>query len=134
MNLPSFLVILPNQHTPIVKLRTLDSYIAYGYISLKSVEELVHRRAYAVIDGNKRPLNTNVVVENLLGEKNILCLNDLSHEIYNVGANFQDAVSVLTPFDLTAPVGNYEKKVLQIHSDEHGFLGQQMEEFLKKLL
>lgn len=117
-----------------MKLRTLDSYIAYGYISLKSVEELVHRRAYAVIDGNKRPLNTNVVVENLLGEKNILCLNDLSHEIYNVGANFQDAVNVLTPFDLTAPVGNYEKKVLQIHSDEHGFLGQQMEEFLKKLL
>jgi large subunit ribosomal protein L7e len=115
-------------------LRALDSYIAYGYISLKSVEELIHRRAYSNTDGVRKPLNTNLLVENILGEKNILCLNDLVHEIYNVGENFNDANEILAPFDLSAPIGNYEKKVLQVHSDEKGFLNEKMEEFLKKIL
>jgi hypothetical protein len=82
----------------------------------------------------KKPLNTNLVVENLLGDKNILCLNDLVHEVYNLGPNLQDAVNILEPFDLSAPIGNYEKKVLQVKTDEKGFLNEKMEDFFKRLL
>jgi large subunit ribosomal protein L7e len=118
----------------LVRLKALESYIAYGYITLKSVEELIHRRAYTKTDGMKKPLNTNLVVENLLGDKNILCLNDLVHEVYNLGPNLQDAVNILEPFDLSAPIGNYEKKVLQVKTDEKGFLNEKMEDFFKRLL
>jgi large subunit ribosomal protein L7e len=118
----------------LAQLKPLESYIAYGYISLKSVEELIHRRAYTIVEGTKKPLNSNLIIEEVLGNKNILCVNDLTHEIYNVGEHFKDSLEVLSSFDLSAPIGNYEKKILHVFNDEHGFLGENMEDFLKKLL
>jgi len=121
----------------ITHLRALDSYVAYGYISLKLVEELVHRRAFTTQGGSKRPLSDNITVEGLLGEQGILCLSDLSHEIYNVGENFQVSLDVLCPFKLSNPVGSYEKRVLKQHDaveQTGGFLGDEMEQLLEKIL
>jgi len=121
----------------ITHLRALDSYVAYGYISQKSVEELVHRRAFTTQGGAKRPLADNLTVENLLGDKGLLCLSDLSHEIYNVGENFQASLDVLCPFKLSNPMGSYEKRVLKQHDaveQQAGFLGDGMEELLDKIL
>lgn len=121
----------------ITKLRALDSYVAYGYISQKSVEELVHRRAFTIAGGTKRPLSDNLTVENLLGDKGILCLSDLSHEIFNVGEYFGEALEVLCPFKLSNPVGTYEKRVLKVHDEvEHkgGFVGEEMDALLNKIL
>jgi large subunit ribosomal protein L7e len=121
----------------ITKLRALDSYVAYGYISQKAVEELVHRRAFTVAGGSKRPLSDNLTVENLLGSKGILCLSDLSHEIFNVGAHFADALEVLCPFKLANPLGTYEKRVLKVHDaveQQGGFLGEAMDALLEKIL
>ena len=111
--------------------------MAYGYISLKLVEELVHRRAFTTQGGAKRPLSDNITVEGLLGEQGILCLSDLSHEIYNVGENFQVSLDVLCPFKLSNPVGSYEKRVLKQHDaveQTGGFLGDAMEQLLEKIL
>ena len=126
----------------IAALKPLDAYVAYGYITKKSVEELVHRRAFIESkdeDGKKLalPLSNNITVENALGDKNIICLNDLSHEIYTVGANFEAASKFLTTFHLSSPVGHYEKKVLKVNDEVEklgGFLGGDMEAFLCKIL
>ncbi len=101
---------------------------------MKTVEELIHRRAYVLENGVKKALSDNLLVEKLLGEHNIICLSDLSHEIYNVGDHFREAVKILAPFSLSAPAGNFEKKQLHIAADKRGFLGDQMEEFLQKML
>lgn len=116
------------------KLQPYDSYLAYGFISLKHVEELVHRRAYIRGEAGKTPLSDNITVEKLLGDKDIICLNDLSHEIYNLGPNFDSSNKVLLPFNLSAPIGGFEKKTLKIYADKRGFLGENMEEFLSKIL
>ena len=121
----------------VANLKHLDAYVAYGYVSNKSVVEMVHRRSYIIADGVRKPLSDNVTVEKILGDKDILCLNDLSHEIYNVGSNFESAVKVLCPFKLSSPVGQYEKKVLNIHDkveEKGGFLGDKMDAFLNKIL
>jgi large subunit ribosomal protein L7e len=121
----------------ITHLRSLDSYVAYGYISQKLVEELVHRRAFTVAGGAKRPLSDNVTVENLLGDKGLICLSDLSHEIFTVGVHFDASLGVLCPFKLSNPVGNYEKRVLKQHDpveQKGGFLGDAMEQLLEKIL
>ena len=121
----------------IKKLSALDSYLAYGYISHKSVIELVHRRAYFLSAGKRRPLSDNLTVEKALGDKNILCLNDLSHEIFNIGPNFDHCSNMLCTFKLSAPIGHYEKKILQNHDEveeKGGFLGDSMETFLIKIL
>lgn len=121
----------------IKKLSALDAYLAYGYISHKSVIELVHRRAYYLKGGKRSPLSDNLTVEKALGDKNILCLNDLSHEIFNLGPNFDHCNNMLSTFQLSAPIGHYEKKILQNHDEveeKGGFLGEKMEDFLNKIL
>lgn len=116
------------------KLKPLEDYLAYGYISMKMVEELVHRRAFIIEEGSKKPLSDNMIVENALGHLNIICLSDLSHEIYHVGEHFAEALQILAPFSLSAPTGGFEKKTLHIAADERRFLGDKMEAFLNKIL
>mmetsp|Transcript_27011 Transcript_27011/g.45553 ORF Transcript_27011/g.45553 Transcript_27011/m.45553 type:complete len:255 (+) Transcript_27011:43-807(+) len=122
----------------IAALKPLDAYVAYGYITNKSVVELVHRRAFTQVDGGtKKALSDNLTVEKALGDKNIICLNDLSHEIFHVGTNFEAARKMLCTFKLSSPTGHYEKKILNVHDkveDAGGFLGDQMDSFLKKVL
>jgi len=119
------------------RLKPLDAYVAYGYVSSKSCVELVHRRAFIKEGSIRKPLSDNISVEKALSDCNIICLNDLSHEIYEVGSNFDKARRFLCPFQLSAPVGHYEKKVLQINDEvegKGGFLGDDMEAFLNKIL
>jgi large subunit ribosomal protein L7e len=118
-------------------LKPLDAYVAYGYVSTKSVVELVHRRAFINAEGGKKPLSDNLTVEKALGEQNIICLNDLSHEIYTVGPHFDTARKFLCTFKLSSPVGHYEKEILKKNDDVEsggGFLGEDMEVFLNKIL
>jgi 60S ribosomal protein uL30 len=124
------------------ELKALDAYVAYGYISRRSVEELIHRRAFTTATvstgGTKMPLSDNLTVEKLLGDSGIICVNDLCEEIYNVGPNFDAAIDILSPFVLSAPVGHFEKAILQKHDeveDKAGFIENSvMEEFLHKIL
>ena len=120
------------------QLKPLDAYIAYGYITNKSVVELVHRRAYYMSEGVRKPLSDNLTVEKALGDKDLLCLNDLSHEIHSVGPHFESALKMLCPFKLACPVGHYEKNILHVNDkveERGGFLvGTAMEEFLGKIL
>lgn len=111
--------------------------MAYGYITNKSVVELVHRRAFVESKEGKKVLSDNLTVERALGEHNMICLNDLSHEIYHVGSNFDIARKFLCTFKLSSPVGHYEKKVLKVNDDVEsggGFLGEDMDAFLNKIL
>lgn len=120
------------------KLKPLDAYVAYGFVSNKLVAELLHRRAFTLIDGVQKPLADNITVEKLLGDKDILCLADLSQEIFTVGNNFDAALQILCPFHLSAPVGHFEKKVLDSHDaveEKGGFLEETvMEKFMQKIL
>lgn len=118
------------------KLKPLDAYVAYGYISYKMTDELIHRRAYTDLGGMKRPLSDNMAIEKALGDKGILCLNDLTSEVYNIGVNFDAALSVFKTFKLASPLGHYEKKVLHVHDaveEKGGFLGDKMDQFLEKI-
>jgi len=121
----------------ISSLLPLSAYVAFGYLSKKSVEELVHRRAFTEHGGVRSPLSDNVAVEKKLGNKGILCLNDMAHEIYGIGEHFDAASGMLAPFKLSAPVGAYEKKLLDITDEvenKGGFLGDEMDKFLAKIL
>jgi large subunit ribosomal protein L7e len=120
------------------RLKPLDSYVAYGFLSSQLVHELIHRRAYLKNNDEVTHLSDNLLLENLFGHHNILCLNDYAHEIFTVGPAFAECVSALVPFRLSCPVGGYEKKILQIHDEvesKGGFLSdEELETFLKKIL
>lgn len=56
-----------------------------------------------------------------LGSKNILCVEDLVHEIFTVGPAFKEASNFLWPFKLNSPRGGIDKK--RLHYVEGGQAG-----------
>jgi len=112
-------------------LKLVEPFIAYGYPNLKSVRELIYKRGYAVINKQRIPITSNDQVEAALKKQNIICVEDLIHEIYTVGKNFKFANRFLWPFKLNTPLGGWT--YVKTHFTEGGDAGNR-EENINKLL
>jgi len=62
--------------------------------NLKSIRELIYKRGYGKVDKQRIPLVNNNIIEESLGKFDILCVEDLVHEIATVGPNFKQ-VSII---------------------------------------
>lgn len=102
-------------------LQKVDPYVAYGYPNLKTVRELIYKRGFGKVNKARIALTDNSVIESTLGEKGIICAEDLIHEIYTCGPHFKEANNFLWPFRLSAPKGGMDKK--RIHFIEGGQAG-----------
>ncbi|KUL87635.1 hypothetical protein ZTR_05835 [Talaromyces verruculosus] len=91
-------------------LTIINPYIAYGYPNLKTVRELVYKRGYGKVNGQRLPLSDNQIIEENLGKYGIVCVEDLIHEIYTVGPNFKQASNFLWPFKLSNPTGGFHSR------------------------
>lgn len=219
---PLYTHITPLPHTQINKatlglLKRVEPYIAWGYPNEKSVRELIYKRGFGKVDGNRIPLTDNKIIEQVgtggvvggcewggiwrarlsrrgavgcgqlcgsggggsvsslwssssgnrrsrlvgkhlprlvwlacssvpcmccppstlsprlfpphpllpalqvLGKQNIICIEDLVHEIYTVGPAFKEASNFLWPFKLNSPRGGLDKK--RLHYVEGGQAG-----------
>eukprot|EP01026_Neomeris_dumetosa_P062453 TRINITY_DN59102_c0_g1_i2.p1 TRINITY_DN59102_c0_g1~~TRINITY_DN59102_c0_g1_i2.p1 ORF type:complete len:263 (-),score=30.03 TRINITY_DN59102_c0_g1_i2:151-873(-) len=110
----------------ILKMLTLvEPYITYGYPNLKSVRELIYKRGYGKIQGNRIRLMNNELIRGKLGKYKIECVEDLIHEIYTVGPHFKQANNFLWPFKLRSAKGGMSKK--RNHFVEGGQAGNREE-------
>ncbi|EDQ84333.1 uncharacterized protein MONBRDRAFT_12901 [Monosiga brevicollis MX1] len=107
-------------------LRIIEPYVAYGYPNLKTVKELVYKRGFGKVNRSRIALSDNKIVEEALGSKGIICVEDLIHEIYTVGPNFKAASNFLWPFKLNSPRGGLVKK--GNHFTEGGDFGNREDE------
>ncbi|KAG6596206.1 60S ribosomal protein L7-1, partial [Cucurbita argyrosperma subsp. sororia] len=98
-----------NEHT-LGKLQRVEPYVTYGYPNLKNVRELVHKKGFAKIDKQRVPLTDNNIIEQELGKHGILCMEDIVHEIANVGPHFKEVISFLWPFELEKPGSGLQGK------------------------
>jgi large subunit ribosomal protein L7e len=105
-------------------LRLIEPFIAYGYPSLKTIKDLVYKRGFGKVSGQRVPLSDNTVVTAALGEFGLDCVEDVVHEIATVGPHFKEASNFLWPFKLSSPKGGFKGKVLN-HHNEGGACGQQ---------
>lgn len=94
--------------------------VTNSYPSLKSVRELIYKRGFAKIHGQRVPITDNSVIERGLGGS-IICIEDVIHEIYTVGARFRQVNKFLWPFKLNSPRGGFTRKAL--HFQEGGDAG-----------
>ena len=119
-------------------LRMIEPYIAYGSPNLKSVKELIYKRGYGKVNGQRIPLSSNKVIQNVLGDKGIECVEDLIHEIYTVGPNFKEAANFLWPVKMPSPKGGFGagNRKLQHHNEDGaaGAQGYKINKLIKKLL
>jgi len=102
-------------------LRIIEPYVAWGYPNMKSVRELIYKRGYVKVKGARTPITDNKIIEERLGKADIICIEDLIHEIYSVGPNFKKASNFLWPFKLNNPNGGWRKKTT--HYVEGGDFG-----------
>eukprot|EP00511_Aplanochytrium_stocchinoi_P001097 CAMPEP_0204823276 /NCGR_PEP_ID=MMETSP1346-20131115/1341_1 /ASSEMBLY_ACC=CAM_ASM_000771 /TAXON_ID=215587 /ORGANISM="Aplanochytrium stocchinoi, Strain GSBS06" /LENGTH=239 /DNA_ID=CAMNT_0051949847 /DNA_START=87 /DNA_END=806 /DNA_ORIENTATION=- len=114
-------VFLKANKATINMLRLVEPFVAYGYPSLKTVRELVYKRGFGKVNKQRIPFADNSVIEEVLGKKDIICVEDLIHEIYTVGPNFKAAANFLWPFKLSSPNGGFKRKLL--HFNEGGDAG-----------
>merc|ERR1712178_216637 len=84
-------------------LRLVEPYVTYGYPNLKTVRELIYKRGFAKVNGQRVPITSNSVIESKLGKKGIICIEDVIHEIYTVGPNFKRVNQFLWTFKLSSP-------------------------------
>jgi len=91
-------------------LRLVEPYITYGEPNLKSVRELIYKRGYGKVDKQRIPLTNNGVIESVLGQYDILSVEDLVHEIVTGGPNFKQASNFLWPFKLSNPTGGWRTR------------------------
>jgi 60S ribosomal protein uL30 len=101
-------------------LRLIEPYIAYGYPNLKTIKELVYKRAFAKINSQRIAITDNSIIEQSLGKHGILCLEDIIHEITTVGPKFREVNRFLWPFKLSAPRGGF-KSVVRHYNDGGDF-------------
>ncbi|KAI8875624.1 60S ribosomal protein L7 [Backusella circina FSU 941] len=84
-------------------LQLIQPYVTYGYPNQKTIRELIYKRGYGKVNKSRIPLYDNSIVEQALGKYNIICIEDLIHEISTVGPHFKEASNFLWPFKLSNP-------------------------------
>lgn len=117
-------------------LRLVEPFIAYGFPNLKTIKELIYKRGFAKLSGQRVPISANSVVETELGKFDIKCIEDLIHELVTMGPHFKEANNFLWPFKLTSPRGGFTGKKLN-HFNEGGACGMQgdkINRLVKKML
>ncbi|KAF0985163.1 hypothetical protein FDP41_000202 [Naegleria fowleri] len=112
-------------------LKLVEPFVAWGYPSLSTVKQLIYKRGCLNINGDRKPITSNVQIEEKLGSKDIVCVEDLIHEIYTVGPNFKAASNFLWPFKLQHPKGGYE--TIKKHFILGGSFGNR-EEYINQLV
>jgi len=99
-------------------LQRLGDFVTYGAPSPEAVRDLLHRRGKRITfdedgKGLKVPLTDNRVIEDTLGEYDIICVDDLVEEIIHVGPAFEKCMKFLAAFSVTPPKGkrwNYKRQ------------------------
>jgi len=102
-------------------LRLVEPYITWGTPNLKTVRELIYKRGFAKLSGQRRPITDNKIIAKKLKKYGIICIEDVIHEIFTVGRHFKYVNKFLWPFKLSSPRGGYKKK--SIHFQEGGDAG-----------
>jgi len=116
-------------------LRICEPYITWGYPNLKSIRELIYKRGFAKYDYRREPITSNDIVEKALGRRNIICVEDLVHELFTVGKNFKYASNFLWPFKLNTPSGGWRKKTNHfVEGGDFGCREDKINELLRRMV
>ncbi|KAH3742763.1 60S ribosomal protein L7 [Pelomyxa schiedti] len=112
-------------------LQLVQPYVAFGYPNLSAVRTLMYKRGYCRIHRQRQRITDNKMISAHLGKHDIICMEDLIHEIYTVGKHFTSANKFLAPFKLKNPKGGFRRKSI-LYTE--GGDGGNREELINKLI
>ncbi|KAG0173696.1 60S ribosomal protein L7 [Apophysomyces sp. BC1034] len=115
------------------QLKLIEPYVTYGEPTLKTVQDLVIKRGYAKIKGKRVAISDNTMVEEALGKHNIICIEDIIHELVSLGENFTVVNQFLWPFRLNDPVKGWRMKKMENYT-EKGKEAESVEDDINKMI
>merc|ERR1711963_131084 len=116
-------------------LKIIEPYVTWGVPNLKTVRELVYKRGYGKVERRRIPLTDNAIIEKQLGGKDILCMEDLIHEVFTVGSNFKSASNFLWPSKLNTPNGGWRRKYNHFNDGgDFGFRDDKINALLRRMI
>ena len=78
----------------------VKNYIAFGYPTKQVVNDLIRKRGFLNKENKRLPLANNALIEELLGDKGIICVEDIIQtlvECNDISLPFEDLRKVLWP-------------------------------------
>lgn len=117
-------------------LQLIEPWVIYGRPSLGMIQDLLERRSFGTVQGERVPLSDNTILERELGnEHGILCMEDVIQELQTVGDAFEPVTRFLWPFQLTCPRSKFEKEKLGAQQGkDYGDKGEEMDSYLEQML
>jgi len=115
-------------------LKLVEPYVTYGPPNLKTVRELIYKRGFVKINGQRKPITDNELIAKKFHKRGLLCIEDLIHEVFTVGKFFKHVNKFLWPFKLSSPKGGFVKKTT--HFQEGGDAGNRedkINEFVQRM-
>ena len=131
----------------------VQNYCGWGAPTKKILEEIVRKRGYLKSKELKRlPISDNVLVEELLGEQGIICLEDIVDAFWRCKTNEAAFKAVngamwpiqLAPLKQTSEMANtkhdatgkeIKKKTTRVHKGGYlGFMGSSINDFVSQLV
>ena len=76
-------------------LRLVEPFIAYGYPNLKSVRELIYKRGFGKLSGQRIPLSSNQVIEAGKSKSLIYSLKLIFHSLITLKYSLQTYYSYI---------------------------------------
>lgn len=107
--------------------------MTYGEPTLDTIRQLCYRRGYGKVNKQRLPIVDNTIIDEVLGQKNIKCIEDLVHEIYTVGKSFKEANNFLWPFKL-CPTELTAKRLHFVEGGDAGNRGKYINDLVAKMI
>jgi large subunit ribosomal protein L7e len=112
-------------------LHLVEPWVVYGPPPAGVIADLLERRGHGKINKTRVPLSDNTLIEKALGKHNIVCKEDLIHEIVTVGEHFLQANQFLWPFALSDSKTDFERKTLKFKDGkEYGDRGEGIVDYI----
>ena len=118
-------------------LQLVEPWVVYGPPLNGVVEDLVERRGFGTTsDGKRVALSDNTIIEEALGDDcGVICVEDLVHELTEVGDGFTKVSQFLWPFRLSHTSTHFERETLKFTlGKDYGDKGERINDFIKQML
>lgn len=116
-------------------LKTVENYITWGEPSKKIVSELIYKKAFGKVNGERVQIKSNELIEKQIGGE-ILCFEDIINEVLTVGKQFHQIKEFIYPFKLTTPEGLLVSRLRKpVSKDGHwGYRGSEINEYIEAMI
>jgi ribosomal protein L30/L7E len=122
----------PKTHKLVLQLRPFS---IVGYPTRDQMEQLLRARGAILIDGKRKYLTGNMIVEQALGEEyNVLTIEELADAIFDKAPKYGSLVDRVASFDLHPPRQLYAEKHRSVHAKREVMNPDSFATFLREQL